>query len=159
MNPTLPANRQSVDPNLPNFVPVPQPNIPMTAPSDLPQTNQGGPAAPRPTGDFKMPGWPEILYITPMQLSMITTIIKAQGLWPAGAFVKNDADGWGLPAALGEAQFYSLYWRERNVTRTDQLGLTFYYYQDAAYAARRANNPPPRMRRTEDGSFEFGDQA
>lgn len=162
MNPTPPANSQSVDPNLPGYVPIPPPNIAMTAPSSLPQTNQGSPAEPRPTGDYRMPSWPAILYITPAQLSMILTIIRAQGLWPAGAIVVNDADGWGLPPSMGDANFYSLYWYEslapgqRSITKTDQLALTFYYYQDAAYAARRANNPPPRMKRTEDGSFEFG---
>ncbi len=159
MNPNPPANSQSVDPNLPGYTPVPRPNIAMTSPSDLQQTNQGGQSEPRPTGDFVLPGWPQILYITPSQLSMIITIIKAQRLWPAGAVVRNDAGGWGLPPSMGDAQFASLYWQDSGGVRTDQLGLTYWMYQDAAYAARRAGNPPPRMHRTSDGSFEFGDQV
>lgn len=131
----------------------------MTAPSDVPQTNQGTPAGLQPTGDYHMPGFPDVFYITPAQLNMILTIIRAQGLMPAGATVKNDADGWGLPPTMANRNFYSLYWQDAGGERTDQLGMTFYDYQDAAYAARRVNNPPPRMNRNDDGSFVFGDRV
>lgn len=133
------------------------PNMPGAGPSTLPQTNQGGQ---RPTASqmhYEMPPWPQILYITSVQLSMISTILRAQGLYPADATVQNDAGGWGLPPSMGENQFYSLYWRgENGMWQTDQLGLTYHYYMDRAVAAQRVGNPPPRMvRRGDDGSIGF----
>ncbi len=130
--------------------------MPMSKPGDLPQTNQGGQRSTAAQVHYAMPPMPQRLYITSLQLSKITTIMQAQGVYPVNAELRRDAAEDFLPDTMGDGTYYSLYWRDEQGLHADQLGWLYNAFMDRLVAAQRVNNPYPQMvRNADNGTISF----